>query len=333
MGERIGILMAMLSSALGGGATALIRFMIRSTDPVMLAALRFGSGFVLLLPVALWLRSPWPRGRDWAGVLGLGILFFGLCFALFNWALSFTTAGRGALAMSTLPLLTMLAGALLGVERLTLRKSLGVFVAIAGTSLALVTGLAAAPSGAWRGDLIMLAAALCMALYNVWSRPFIKRSDALAFVTATMGAGASCLAAIAWIDGGFAALGEYGMPQWLALLYLGAIASSLSFFLWVSALERTTPTRVASTLTLNPVTASALAAFILGEPIGLNLIIGMAAVLTGIWIASTDGGRRLGTAGDGFAGRDAEYWTGHHAEYWYGWRPGYRTRRDDDHGT
>jgi drug/metabolite transporter (DMT)-like permease len=288
MGETVGILMAMLSSALGGTVTALIRFMIGSTDPLTLAALRFGSGFVILLPVALWLRSPWPQGRDWAGVVGLGILFFGLCFSLFNWALSFTTAARGALAMSTLPLLTMLAGAVLRVERLTLRKSFGVFIAIAGTSAALVTGLAAAPSGAWRGDLIMLAAALCMALYNVWSRPFIRRSGPLAYVTATMGAGSACVAVIALANGGFTVLGDYGTPQWLTILYLGAIGSALSFFLWVSALQRTTPTRVASTLTLNPVTASLLAAVILDEPIGLNLVVGIAAVLTGIWIASTE---------------------------------------------
>ncbi len=296
MGEGIGILMAMLSSAIGGGVTAFIRFMIGSTDPVTLAALRFGSGFILLLPVALWRRSPWPKGRDWAGVIGLGILFFGLCFALFNWALTFTTAARGALAMSTLPLLTMLAGAVLGVERLTLRKSLGVFIAVAGVALALVTGLAAAPSGAGQGDLIMLAAALCMALYSVWSRPFIKRSGALAYVTATMGAGAACLTGIAWIHGGFVALAGYGAAQWLVVFYLGAIGSALSFFLWVSALELTTPTRVASTLTLNPVTASMLAAVILDEPIGLNLVVGIAAVLTGIWIASTEGGRRVAPA-------------------------------------
>jgi drug/metabolite transporter (DMT)-like permease len=285
--------MAMASSAIGGGATAFIRFMDRSTDPVTLAALRFGLGFAVLLPVAFWRRGPWPKGRDWGGVMGLGVLFFGLCFALFNWALDFTTAARGALAMSTLPLLTMLAGAVLGVERLSGRKSLGVLVAIGGTALALVTGVAAAPPGAWRGDLIMLGAALCMALYNVWSRPFIRRSGALAFVAATMGAGAAALAVIAWMHGGFVVVAGFGASQWLALFYLGAIASSLSFFLWVSALERTTPTRVASTLTLNPVTASVLAAFMLGESIGLNLVAGVVAVLAGIWIASTERGRPM----------------------------------------
>ena len=54
-----------------------------------------------------------------------------------------------------------------------MRKSVGVMIAMTGAAVALVTGLAHAPAGAWRGDLIMAAATLVMALYNVWSRPFI----------------------------------------------------------------------------------------------------------------------------------------------------------------
>ncbi len=296
MSEGIGVLMAMLSSSIGGGAAAFIRYLDAFTGPVTLAALRFGLGFLLLLPVAFWRRCRWPQRRDWPAVAGLGVLFFGLCFALFNWALTFTTAARGALAMSTLPLLTMIAGAALGVEPLTARKCAGVVIAVGGTALALLAGLTTAPTGAWRGDLIMLAAALCMALYSVWSRPFIRRSSALAFVTGTMGAGSACLAAIAWFHGGFAAVAGYGAAQWLALVYLGAIGSSLSFFLWVSALARTTPTRVAATLTLNPITASVVAVFLLDEPIGANLIGGIAAVLAGIWIASTSGRRPIEAA-------------------------------------
>jgi drug/metabolite transporter (DMT)-like permease len=127
-----------------------------------------------------------------------------------------------------------------------------------------------------------------MALYSVWSRPFIQRSGALAYVTATMGAGAACLAGLAGFEGGFAELARYGPAEWLMVAYLGAVGSAFSFFLWVSALELTTPTRVASTLTLNPVVASGLAAVMLGEPIGPSLVLGIAAVLAGIWIASTN---------------------------------------------
>ena len=69
-------------------------------------------------------------------------------------------------------------------------------------------------------------------------------------------------------------------------------ARALAFYLWAFALERTTPTRVASTITVNPVTAATVAALLLGEPIGLHLLVGIAAVCAGIWIASTDRHRR-----------------------------------------
>jgi drug/metabolite transporter (DMT)-like permease len=286
--ERLGVLAAVLSSSVGGMNTAVTRFAVGATDPVTLGALRFGLGFVLLLPLALALHSRWPVGRDWIGVTLLGILFFAVFQGSFNWALEYTTAARGALALSILPLLTMAVGAALRVEALGARKAVGVFVAMAGVAVALVAGLGDSPAGAWRGDLIMIAGTLCFALYNVWSRPFIARSGSLPFVTAGMGAGGACLALIAWSSGGLAAAGGFGWPQWAAILHLVVIGAALTFFLWVFALARTTPTRVANTITLNPVTAAIVAAILLGEPIGLNLIVGVAAVFTGIWLASTE---------------------------------------------
>ena len=68
---------------------------------------------------------------------------------------------------------------------------------------------------------------------------------------------------------------------------------ALTFFLWVFALERTTPTRVASTITLNPMTASLVAAPLIGEPIGANVLLGVIGVGTGVWTASTEPRARL----------------------------------------
>jgi drug/metabolite transporter (DMT)-like permease len=159
---------------------------------------------------------------------------------------------------------------------------------MAGVALALITGLADAPAGAWRGDAIMVAATVCFSFYNVWSRPFIARSGSLPFVTVGMGAGSGCLALLAWSSGGFAAAGRFGPAQWTAVAYLVVIGAALTFFLWVFALARTTPTRVANAITLNPVTASIVAAILLGEPLGFNLAVGVAAVFAGIWLASTE---------------------------------------------
>lgn len=71
-------------------AAALTRYTIQASDPITLAAFRFGIGFI-----------PIPR----------------------------------ALALSVLPLTTMLVAALLGREALSWRKSIGVLIAIGGVAL------------------------------------------------------------------------------------------------------------------------------------------------------------------------------------------------------
>jgi drug/metabolite transporter (DMT)-like permease len=288
MHEHLGVLAAVLSSALGGIAGGTTRFVIGATDPVTLGVFRFGTGFLILLPIALASGRRWPQGRDWIAAALLGILFFFAFSVLFNLAYSLTTAARGALALSTMPVMTMLVAAVFGAERLSLRKSTGVAIAMGGVALALASGLGDAPAGAWRGELVMLIATLCMSLYNVWSRPFMARADPLTFLTAGMGAAAACLLVWAILIGGFSAVRDFGAAQWLAVAYLGVLGSAVIFYLWVYALSHTTPTKAAVSITVNPIFAALVGALVIGEPVGIDLIIGLVAVFAGIWIAATD---------------------------------------------
>lgn len=298
MSELIGVLIAIVSSSLGGTAAAVTRYLVGNADPVTLAILRWGIGFIVLLPVTLLIRAKWPPRADWPAVAALGLCFFGLFFVLYNIAVGYTTAARASLALSTLPLQTMVVGAVLGIEPLTARKSLGVGIAVLGVFAALASGLAAAPEGAWRGELIMTGAVLCMSFYNVWSRPFMQRSSALGFLTLGMGAGAAGLILVGLLTGRLAALASFGAPQWVAGIYLGVGGGALAFILWVLALQRTTPTRVAVTMTVNPIAAGLLATILVNEPITLNLVLGLIAVFVGIWIATTQGaGRRIDRPG------------------------------------
>jgi drug/metabolite transporter (DMT)-like permease len=182
----------------------------------------------------------------------------------------------------------MVVGALFGIEPLTARKTLGVGIAILGVFAALASGLSAAPSGVWRGELIMTGAVLCMACYNVWSRPFIQRSSALGFLAVGMGVGAAALVLVGVLTGRLAVLHGFAAPQWIAGVYLGVGGGALAFILWVLALQRATPTLVANTMTVNPIAAGLLATHLVGEPVTVNLIIGLGAVFTGIWVATTE---------------------------------------------
>ncbi|MEB2529418.1 EamA family transporter, partial [Kocuria rosea] len=71
-------------------------------------------------------------------------------------------------------------------------------------------------------------------------------------------------------------------------LYLGIAGGALAFILWVLALERASPTRVANTMTVNPIAAGLLAKQLVGEPITVSLVAGLIAVCAGIWIATSE---------------------------------------------
>jgi drug/metabolite transporter (DMT)-like permease len=168
---------------------------------------------------------------------------------------------------------------------LSTRKTAGVLIAMSGVAMALASGVRNAPPGAWRGDLVMAGATLCMAFYSVWSRPFIKRSSALGFLTASMGAGGIALVVFSLLSGDATRIAAFTLQQGIAAIAGGG---ALAFFLWVYALQYASPTRVTNTMTVNPLIASLSAAVILDEPITFNLIAGLTAVFAGLWIATSE---------------------------------------------
>jgi len=285
--EWPGVAIALLSSSLGGGAAVATRFLITGSDPLTLATVRFGGGALCILPLALLLRPKWPTRADWPAVAGLGFLFYAVFFVFYNLALSYTTVARGTLALSTLPLMTMLVGAVLGMEPLTWRKSIGVMVAMGGVALALAANLEAAPAGAWRGDLIMAGATLCMAFYSVFGRPLIARSSALGFLASGMAVGGGALIALSLATGRLATLASFNEAQAWTSLYLAAGGGALAFFLWVVALTSASPTRVTNTITINPLIAMTAGTLWLGEPVTLTLVLGLVAVGAGVAVATS----------------------------------------------
>jgi drug/metabolite transporter (DMT)-like permease len=286
--ERSGIAAGIASSAMGGMAAAVTRYAVATMDPVLISTFRFGIGCLLLLPFAVAMRARWPRGSDLVATVALGVLFYAGFFVAYARALTFTTAARGSLGIATLPVLTMLVAAALGKERLTVRKSLGVLTALGGVTISMIADLSRAPVAAWKGDTMMIAALLSMSVYTIYSRSLMARSSALGYACAGMAAGAMLNATVAASGGGSAALHAMGASQWAAALFLGVVPGALGFFLWVYAIQRTTPTRAAATITVSPISAGALASFLVSEPFGTGLVVGAIAVAAGIWIASTE---------------------------------------------
>ena len=269
-----------------GSAIVATRFVIDQTDPVTLAFLRYLIGFCLLLLPAWRASRGWFERRDLLPIAALGITQFGILIVLMNYGLQFIPAARAALIFATVPLLTMTLGALIGYERMTLLKTVGVLLTILGVGFALgekvlLPGVAGA---GWIGELAVLASALCAAVCSVLYRPYLSKYPTLQVSAFAMFASVAFLAALAGVEGSFSSSFRFTVAGWTAVLFIGA-SSAIGYYMWLWALGHTSPTRVTVFLSLSPITSAALGALLLSEPISVLFIAGLISVILGLWLS------------------------------------------------
>ena len=270
-----------------GSAMVATRFVVDQTGPTSLALLRYVIGFCCLLPV-VWLSAGSVRfaRRDVLPIALLGITQFGILIALLNYGLRFIPSARAALIFATFPLLTMVLAVALGHERLTLPKSLGVLLTIAGVGLALgEKALQGGGAQEWVGELAVFASASSGAVCSVLYRPYLRKYPALPVSAFAMLASVGFLAILAAGEGFFVSPPRFTPGGWLAIVFIG-LSSGVGYYLWLWALGHAPATQVTVFLALSPVTAAALGALFLGEAISGVSAVGLACVALGLWLAN-----------------------------------------------
>lgn len=278
-----------------GASVVATRFVVAQTTPVVLAFLRYIIASLCMF--AILRRSafaPIPARDRWQIAL-LGALFFGVFPWSFSASLTHLPAATVALIVACNPLVTLALSALRGTERLSARAVAGQLLALAGIAIALVpiganaTSRVAALSTAstsWIGYAEVATTVLCGAVYNVWSRPLLLRYPSAVVTSHAMLAGTLALAPLALMQGIGTHTASITTTGWLTVLFLGTLGGALGFGLWSYALRRSTPSRVAVFLALNPITAIALGVVLLGEPITARLVMALVAVIAGIQLAT-----------------------------------------------
>ena len=86
----------------------------------------------ILLGLAYWLERKIPAKKDWPYLALLGFLGVFLNQILFLNGLNWTTASNASILMPSIPVFASLTAAILGIERLNFKKSLGIGLAVAG---------------------------------------------------------------------------------------------------------------------------------------------------------------------------------------------------------
>jgi len=159
---------------------------LRGFGALALAQIRVWGASVIYVALFLaWPRRPSLRRsrRGWA-FLGL-VALFGITLnqLFFIGGLARTSAAHTALIVALGPVMVLVLSRLLGMEALTLLKSVGILVSFCGVAV-LTTGKGGRGNGAhWQGDLLALAGSAVFAYFTILVKEATVQSDALTLNT------------------------------------------------------------------------------------------------------------------------------------------------------
>jgi drug/metabolite transporter (DMT)-like permease len=285
-----GTLALLAAVAVWGTTYVVAKEILQHVGPFTLAVARFAISLIVLVPIATKLgRERLPRfGRS---SLILGLFGVALYFGLQNLGLTMTSAASAALVAAVIPALTAgLSYVLLG-ERLSRLQVAGVALAVLGVALVVGADLDLASPERLIGSLLIFCAAAAWAVYTIEGRRVLHGiSPAVVSVQTTAVGLVILLPFAAW------EVVRDGMPTSLGagdvagILYLGVVASAVTFILWNSGLRAMGSTTSTVMLNLIPVVGLA-TSFVAGESISVLQLAGGAIVLGGVMLTLQSGRR------------------------------------------
>ena len=259
---------------------------LREFSPLMLAGLRIGFAGVIMLPVYLWRREPFPRGRrSITYLLVLGLLGVTLNQLFFVIGLSRTSVAHSSLIIGLTPILVLILACVRGLERMTVRKAGGLAIALAGVAVLRAFDRGDVISVTWLGDFFTFLTALCFALFTVFGKEVTHEYSSVTVNTFAYVAGGLALLPVTLWEATRQSVAHVSTGAWLAAIYMALFPSVVAYLIYYYALQRIAASRVSAFSYLQPVFASAMGVTLLNEHLGAPVIAGGLVILSGVYLA------------------------------------------------
>jgi len=279
---------------------------LRYIEPLTFASFRLVLAGVFMVLIYLFcLRLPafaeaaprragWSRRDLWI-FLYLG--FFGVTINQFGFTvgLRYTSVIHSAIIGSMSPVYTLVLAVLFRLENATLRKVLGMGVAVAGVALMAAGAGISRHSPTLLGDLITLTGSLGFAAYVVLGKRVAGLYDSLTMTTFNCIFGALIVLPIAIhraiLLGSFAHWRAFPWPVWACMVYMALFSSAIAYVLYFWVLRYLEASQLTSFTYLLPVAATALGILFLGERGSWLELFGGLFALAGVYYIEAARGR------------------------------------------
>ena len=255
--------------------------LLREMNPLWISAARVGLGALgcwafLLLRGRQWRIAP----RRALALAGFGALSYAAPFSFYAIGQQHIASGVAGIVNASTPALAVIVTHFWpGGERASWLKSLGVGAGLVGIVILSLPILQSGQTSAVWAVFVTLGAPLCYAFSVNVARQFRDMEPVVLVAWALTGA-TFCIAPIAALtEGAPAAL---SFEAWIALAIIGFILTSAAFIAMYWVLPRVGPTNITLPTLIAPTSALTLGVLVLGEPLAVSHLAGLAVILFGL---------------------------------------------------
>ena len=276
-----------LLAAFWGASYMFIKVANRDFEPATMMFLRLLIASALLLVVLAAQRGAQAslhdmRGVGWQG-FALGVVNGAIPFTLIAWGERHIDSGVAAIANASMPIFVVLiALRWQPSERVRGLRLFGFIVGLVGVGV--LAGLH--PKGGWwgaAGTLAVVVASASYAVGSIWGQRLIAHTSGLTLATTTMIGGLIVLAPLGLWQRPSHLPGWKEIGSVVALAVLGTAVAQIILY---RVLRSDGAARVSLVTYLLPVTALFYGVTLLGEPLTVEELLGMALILGGVALGS-----------------------------------------------
>lgn len=281
-----------LAMVLVGSSVVAGKIMVVELPVFLASALRFVLALAILIPIVCLREGGLPRisRRSWL-LMGAQSLCDSFLFTVFLlYGLTLTGPASAGIITSTTPACMGLIAWLFLKDRPSRRTGLGIILSVIGVGVInLVQGGGVTGASPLAGNLLVLCAVVFESLFLLIRKTVPEPLSPLAVSTVIS------LFGLMWflpmgvaeaLTTDFAAITTTG---WLVVFYYGAFVTVLAYLFWFAGITKVPPSTAGVFTAIMPVSALALSALVLGEPIGWQQLTGCGCVLGGIILISRKG--------------------------------------------
>jgi drug/metabolite transporter (DMT)-like permease len=287
---------ALAVSLLWGSGWLFMKVSMTSFPPFLFAGVRGVLAGLVLLALVRWQGQKWPRRRDLAPMIAVGVLMTGVSNGITFWGQARISSSLAALVWCSMPFFTAIfSHFLLAGQKLNAWRVGGLLLGFSGVWLVLNTQQLDVGAGVTEGKVAVMVSAALWALALNLNKKLLPGANAMMMTGVQLLAGGVFLVPLSLLTERGAAVNVTPVSTLVFLIMLFGQGVT-AYYCYYYLMSKVSPTSVALLSFVTPSIAVVLGVILLGEAPYWQMGAGLALVAAGILIVNMLGQREQAIA-------------------------------------